>query len=374
MMHIRHYRRITLAVALATMASAAAAQSSVTLYGTIDAGLLYQNRAATGQGSQVQLATGGIDPSVWGLKGNEDLGGGMAATFDLESHFASNNGALMMGPGYQSEIFRRQANVGLTTPYGSLTLGRMYSPSILAAITTEPRAFAENLSNLYTWAYNQLAAPGNALGAGTNPGNDVGVFIGNALQYANTLGPVWLGAAWSFGGVAGSLHKGSEISLGATYTGPFTASAAYQQVADSVTGENVSRLWSVGVAKSFGPVTGKLNYFDVIDRSIYGPDISHVSSISPGISYQWSAANTAELAAYYNTYRASHNSTTRSLVLSDDYALSKRTVVYAQVAYVDAGAVGAADPLESLKTSIVAGGTAPGEKSVLVNVGIAHHF
>jgi len=373
-MRNRHFRHTALAVALATIASAAAAQSSVTLYGIIDAGVLYQNRAATGQGSQVQLATGGINPSIWGLKGNEDLGGGYDATFDLESHFASNNGTMIMGPGYQSEIFRRQANVGLTTPYGSLTLGRMYSPSLLAAITTEPRAFAENLSNLYTWAYNQLGAPGDALGAGTNPGNDVGVFIGNALQYANTLGPIWLGAAYSFGGVPGSMRKGNEISLGATYTGPVTASAAYQQIADSVTGENVSRLWSVGVAKSFGPVTGKLNYLDVIDHAVDGGDISHVTSISPGVTYQWSVANMAGLAGYYNRYRGSHDSTTRSLVLSNDYALSKRTVVYAQVAYVDAGAVGTIDPLESLKTSIVAGGTAPGEKTVLVNVGITHHF
>lgn len=373
-MHTRQYRQITLAVALATLAGTAAAQSSVTLYGIIDAGVLYQNHAANGQGSQVQLATGGTNPSVWGLKGNEDLGAGYAATFNLESHFASNSGALIMGPGYESQIFRRQANVGLTTPYGSLTLGRMYSPSLLAAITTEPRAFAENLSNLYTWAYNQLSAPGNALGAGTNPGNDVGVFIGNAVQYSNTLGPVWLGAAWSFGGVAGSLHKGSEISLGATYTGPVTASAAFQQVADSVTGENVSRLWSVGLAKSFGPVTGKLNYFDVIDRALDGGDVSHVTSISPGVSYQWNAANTTGLAGYYNRYRGSHNSTTRSLVLSNDYAVSKRTVLYAQLAYVDAGYVGTADPLESLKTSIVNGGTAPGEKTVLVNVGISHHF
>lgn len=369
-----HYRNIALAVALATIASAAAAQSSVTLYGTVDAGVLYQNRAATGQGSQVQLATGGINPSVWGLRGNEDLGGGMAATFDLESYFASNNGTLMTSPGYQSQIFRRQANVGMTTPYGSLTLGRMYSPSILAAITTEPRAFSENLSNLYTWAYNQLAAPANALGAGTSPDNDVGVFIGNALQYSNTLGPVWLGAAYSFGGVAGSMRKGNEISLGATYTGPITASAAYQQIADSVTGQNVSRLWSLGVAGSYGPVTGELNYLGVIDRSVYGPDISDVSSISPGVSYQWSVANTAELAGYYSTYRGSHHSTTRSLVLSDDFAVSKRTVLYAQIAYVDAGAVGTADPLESLKTSIVVGGTAPGEKTVLANVGISHHF
>jgi predicted porin len=373
-MQTRHYQKITLAAALATIASAAAAQSSVTLYGTVDAGVLYQNRAASGHGQQVQLATGGINPSIWGLKGTEDLGGGMAATFDLEGHFASNSGSTIMGPGYQSELFRRQANVGLTTPYGAVTLGRMYSPSLLAAFSTEPRAFSENLSNLYTWAYNQLAAPGNALGAGTNPGNDVGVFIGNALQYSNTLGPVWLGAAYSFGGQAGSMRNGNEISLGATYTGPITASAAYQQVADALTGQNVSRLWSVGVAGSYGPLTGKLNYLGVIDRSPNGPDVSNVNSISPGLSYQWNASNTAELAGYYNTYRGGHHSTTRSLVLSDDYALSKRTTLYAQVAYVDAGAVGSADPLESLKTSIVIGGTAPGEKTVLANIGISHHF
>ncbi|MFC5429574.1 porin [Paraburkholderia denitrificans] len=373
-MRTRRYRNIVLAVALATIASAAAAQSSVTLYGTVDAGVLYQNRSVTGQGQQVQLATGGVNPSVWGLKGTEDLGGGMAATFALESYFASNNGTLMTSPGYQTQIFRRQSNVGLTTPYGTLTLGKMYSPAILAAIVTEPREFAENLSNLYTWAYNQLAAPGNALGAGTNPGNDVGVFIGNALQYSNTLGPVWFGAAYSFGGVPGSMRKGNEISLGVTYTGPVIASAAYQQVADSVSGENVSRLWSVGVAKSYGPVTGKLNYFDVIDRAIDGGDISHVTSISPGVTYQWSASNVAGLAGYYNRYRGGHNSTTRSLVLSNDFSLSKRTMLYAQVAYVDAGAVGTIDPLESLKTSIVAGGTEPGANTVLVNVGIVHHF
>ncbi|TAM05264.1 MAG: porin [Paraburkholderia sp.] len=370
----RHFRKTFLLVVLGGASGVASAQSSVTLYGTIDAGVLYQNRAATGSGSQVQLATGGIAPSIWGFRGVEDLGGGMKAIFNLEGHFSSNNGTLTSGPGFTSEIFRRQANIGLSTHWGTVTLGRMYSPSLLAAISTEPRGFAENLSNLYTWAYNQLPAPGNAEGAGTNPGNDVGVFIGNAVQYSNTLGPVWVGGAWSFGGVPGSLKNGSEMSLGATYTGPFTASAAYQSIADSVTGENVSRLWNFGVAMSYGPLTGKLNYLGVIDRSVFGPDISNVRSISPGIDYRWNYANTLTLAGYYNTYSGAHRSITRSLVLSNNFSLSKRTTLYAQVAYVDAGVVGTADPLEGLKTSIVSGGTAAGAKTVLANVGIMHHF
>ncbi|WP_179401138.1 porin [Burkholderia guangdongensis] len=373
-MQKQHYRQFLLAATLGCASGAVAAQSSVTIYGVIDAGLLYMNRAATAPGSQVQLTTGGISPSIWGFRGVEDLGGGMKAIFDLEGHFSSNSGTLTSGPGYTPEIFRRQANVGLSTPWGTVTLGRQYSPSLLAALTTEPRDMKENLSSLYSWAYTQLAAPGNALGAGTSPDNDVGVFIGNAVQYSNTLGPVWLGAAYSFGGVAGSLKRGSEISLGATYTGPFTVSAAYQTIADSVTGVNVSRLWNAGIAVPYGPVTGKFNYLGVIDRSIDGPDVSNVRSFGAGIDYRWTSTDTTTLAGYYNTYRGAHNSTTRSLVLSNDYFLSKRTTLYAQIAYVDAGAVGTVDPLEGLKTSIVAGGTAAGAKTVLANVGIKHNF
>lgn len=367
-------RQFLLVATLGCAAGTAAAQSSVTLYGVVDAGVLYQNRAATGSGKQVQLATGGRSPSIWGLKGAEDLGGGMKAIFDLESHYSSNSGTLTSGPGFTPQIFRRQANVGLSTNWGTVTLGRHYSPALLGTVSTEPRGFSENLSNLYLWAYNELAAPGNAMGAGTSPDNDVGVFIGNAVQYSNTLGPVWVGAAYSFGGIAGSMKRGSEVSLGVTYTGPVTATASYQTVADSTSGTNVSRLWSLGIAASYGPLTGKFNYIGVIDRVVAGTDISNVRSFGADIDYRWSSANTASLAGYYNQYTGAHHSTTRSVVLGDDYSLSKRTMLYAQIAYVDADAVGTADPLEGLKTSIVAGGTATGAKTFLANVGIKHSF
>ncbi|MBU6489806.1 MAG: porin [Burkholderiales bacterium] len=373
-MQNQYCRKSVLAIMLGCAAGAAAAQSSVTLYGVIDAGLLYTNHAATGSGSQVQLATGGISPSIWGFRGVEDLGGGMKAIFDLEGHFSSNSGTMTSGPGFSSEIFRRQANVGLSTAWGTLTLGRQYSPSLLAALTTDPRGMKENLSGLYPWAYTQLAAPGDAMGAGTSPSNDVGVFIGNAVQYSNTLGPVWMAAAYSFGGVAGSLKRGNEISLGATYTGPLTVSATYQSIADSVTGANISQLWSAGIAVPYGPVTGKFNYVDVIDRAVNGSDISTVRSFGAGIDYRWSSANTATLAGYYNAYRGAHNSAAKALVLSNDYSPSKRTTLYGQLAYIDAGAVGTVDPLEGLKTSILAGGTATAARTVVANVGIKHSF
>lgn len=368
-------RNYALAATLGCAASAAMAQSSVTIYGTVDAGLQYRNRSASNSGSVTELMSGGISPSIWGLKGVENLGNGLKATFNLEGHYSSDTGTVTTGPGFSSEIFRRQANVGISSDWGAITLGRQYSPALIGTIGTEARGFKEQFSNLYGWAYNQLAAPANAMGAGTNPGNDVGVFTGNTVQYSNSFGPVWLGVAYSLGEVAGGLKKGNEVSLGATYTGPVTVGLGYQTIADSGSGETLSKLWSAGVAVPFGAFTGKLNYIDVTNNAPSGARVSDVKSIGAGLDYKWSASNTATLAGYYSKYESSaHNSSTKSVVLSNDYAFSKRTTLYVQLVYVDAGAVGASDPLESLKTSIVAGGTAPGAKTVLAGVGLKHSF
>ncbi|MCO5401721.1 porin [Ralstonia soli] len=364
------------AVTMGCAASTAMAQSSVTLYGIIDDGLQFRNKSANNSGSQTEIMTGGSAMSIWGLKGVEPLGDGMKAFFNLESHFYSDTGKLFSGPDNGSQIFRRQANVGLSADWGTITLGRQYGPALMGVLGTEARTFKEQFSNLYVWAYNQLATPTGSLGSGTNPGNDVGVFVGNAVQYSNNFGPVWVGAAYSFGEVPGSMSKGNEISLGATYTGPVTVGLAYQAMKDSTSGSTVSRLWSAGVAAPLGDTfKGRLNYLNITDNATAGGRISKVQSVGAGVDYQWNASNTATLAGYYSHYESdSHSSSTKTFVLSNDYALSKRTTLYAQVAYADAGAIGTADPLEGLKTSIVSGGTAPGVKTVLAGVGLKHAF
>lgn len=367
----------TLATALlALMGGAASAQSSVTLYGTIDAGWQTRNRAANGSGSFSELASGGIRPSIFGFRGTEDLGGATQAFFNLEGHFSSDSGNSVSAPG-TTQAFRRQANVGLKSDWGALTLGRQYAPAIIGTIGTEPRAFKEQFSNLYVWAYNQLSAPGNLFGAGTNASNDVGVFIGNAVLYSLNSGPFYFGLAYSFGEQANDAKKGREISLGASYTGPVTVGLGYQSNHDEQSAIEVSKLYSLGAAVPLGAsLTGKINYINVKSKHpVSGAQVSKVDGLGVGVDLKWGAANTATLALYQNKYQGSDSrSTTRSLVLSNDHALSKRTTLYAQLAHADAGAVGTADGLEGLKGSIVVGGTAAGRKTTLLGVGINHNF
>src|SRR5437868_3826129 len=116
---------IAAASATALFAPLAHAQSSVTLYGLIDAGIAYTNNV--NGGSQWRMTTGTINGSRFGLRGTEDLGGGLKALFVLENGFNANNGAL----GQDGKLFGRHAYVGLSrSGFGTLTLGRQYDTMV----------------------------------------------------------------------------------------------------------------------------------------------------------------------------------------------------------------------------------------------------
>ncbi|KVN23974.1 porin [Burkholderia pyrrocinia] len=111
-------------IAACAFASAAHAQSSVTLYGRLDAGIEYIKGLATGNGgstSRWRAESGDWGTSLWGMKGTEDIGGGNKVLFHLEGSFNAMNG---QGPG-GSGLFNRWATVGLSNDnYGTLLLGR----------------------------------------------------------------------------------------------------------------------------------------------------------------------------------------------------------------------------------------------------------
>ncbi|NHH78145.1 Outer membrane porin protein [Burkholderia gladioli] len=110
----------------AAAASPALAQSSVTLYGVIDEGLNYTNNIG-GKGGAVELTSGYAQGSRWGLRGTEDLGGGLAAIFTLENGFDASSGKAQEG----GRMFGRQAYVGLQDKrYGTVTLGRQYDSMV----------------------------------------------------------------------------------------------------------------------------------------------------------------------------------------------------------------------------------------------------
>src|SRR3984957_6489700 len=118
-------KKALLAAALMSAGVIAHAQSSVTLFGRLDAGVEYMSGipSTTGGGStsRVKLESGDWGTSLWGMKGVEDLGGGLSAVFHLEGSFSTATGAL---PG-SGELFNRYALVGLSdASVGTLTLGR----------------------------------------------------------------------------------------------------------------------------------------------------------------------------------------------------------------------------------------------------------
>jgi predicted porin len=367
----RAFARTLLPLLLPLAATPALAQSSVELYGIVDIGLLTQSHSGT-SGRLTQVASSGYRQSEWGLRGKEKLNEDLTAFFNLESHFQMDTGALAGtgdSAGTGTVLFRRQANLGLSGSWGSVTLGRQYGPALLAHLGTEPRIFKEQFSNIYMFAYNQYAATLGPIPAGTNNNNDVGIFMKNAVQYRNTWGPVTLGVAYAPGEVAGSTSRGSNFATGLTYKGPLELSFSSQHMKDAGTGAMRVKHFGYGAALPVGAFTLKANYLTVKNDSPASVAVSDVRGLGLGVDWDWSPVNKLTLAYYHNKDRINTTDATRNVVISNDYSLSKRTILYIQGAYVDAKA-GA-----TLKTSIVAAGIpAQNAKTNLLNIGINHTF
>ncbi|MCK6394405.1 porin, partial [Zoogloea sp.] len=297
---------------------------------------------------------------------------GLEGFFNLEVHYDTNNGKLHGtgdAQGTGTPFFRRQANLGLRGDWGSVTFGRQYGPALLAHIGTEPRAFKEQFSNLYAWAYNQYAATAGAPGTDRNTNNDVGIFFSNAIQYRHTVGPVNFGILWAPGGQSGSTQKNTAWAAGATYTGPVTLSASYQVIKDEATANDNVRHGGLGFAVPFGPFTFKANYLNARNETSTGANVSNVNGIGVGVDWKWHADHTATLAYYDNKDKRNNRDHTRNIVISNDYALRKDTTIYVQAAFVDA------EDGATIKTSIVAAGIpAVGTTSTLLNAGINFTF
>jgi predicted porin len=124
-------KKALLAAALMTAGVVAHAQSSVTLYGRLDAGLEYMSGVPQGTGAAGQAPgstnrwraeSGDWGTSLWGLKGFEDIGGGNKVLFQLEGSFNTMTGS---GPG-GGGLFNRWATIGLANDqFGTFTMGRM---------------------------------------------------------------------------------------------------------------------------------------------------------------------------------------------------------------------------------------------------------
>ncbi len=353
------------AAALASLAGVAQAQS-VTLYGRVDVGFEYVSDVATAGGtdSVSKLQNGGILPSIWGMRGSEDLGNGLKAVFNLESDFGGDTGGNRGLGNISNALFGRQANVGLSGSFGTVLLGRQYSPAILADLGTDPRGFKESFSSLLTYALSQNPST-NGLGAGQN-NNGAGIFTSNLISYTTAIGPVTLRAGYGLGEVAGESSDGSTVALGATYAGPVTVSGSYQLIKG--TGQEETKRFSAGVAVPFGALTFKAYFAQATGDNLAGVEVSDLQTYALGVNWAWNPANTLTV-AYYHGDDDKFNGKSNDIVISNDYALSKRTTLYVQYVHadVDAGA-------NVVGSIAVDRGIVAGEKTSIFGVGLKHDF
>jgi predicted porin len=196
------------------------AQSSVTLYGIVTGNVTYSNNAQSAatanggrpaggaQAAQFDSGTSGLASSRWGLKGIEDLGGGLKAIFQLENGFSVNNGALGQG----GTLFGRQAWVGLNANrYGTLSFGRQGDTSI---------EFVSPL--VYGWYWGNLA-----IRPADYDNLNFTHRINNSIKYlSDSFNGFRFGGLYSLGGVAGNVTQNQFWSTGLSYTGGAFAFAA----------------------------------------------------------------------------------------------------------------------------------------------------
>ncbi|WP_028222874.1 porin [Paraburkholderia oxyphila] len=352
-------KRSILAVALLGIAPVIHAQSSVTLYGVIDASLLFTSKTPNAQGQNAgrtfALADGGLSPSLFGFSGVEDLGGGLKAKFKIESGFNTGTGGINDSNG---NFFGRQAWVALEGNYGEVRAGLQFSPFVNTIYDSDTRGFANfgDVQSIY--------------------GNNVfltGVHNSNAISYtspkiAGLEGSVML----ALGGEAGDFQAGRQYAASLKYdNGTVMLNGA---IYDGNSGGTVNTPIpstvafvgrTLGAAYRIGSLTAKavfINYkvAGAANNYVYGGGLDYIM------------ASQFDFNGGIWLTRDRNNSDNHSLLASVGaaYFLSRRTTLYTQVGVVNNhGAANTGLSVSYPNVFFEVQGTTVG-----VNVGIRHTF
>lgn len=376
--------KILMTAVLSSFGAAAHAQSSVTLYGIIDAGVSYVNHSKDASGGSSSLAKyddGVASASRWGMRSSEDLGDGLKALFVFENGFDSSNGRL--GQGLRE--FGRQAYVGLAkNGVGSFTMGRQYSFStdILSAYSTGGQTVAGN----YAYHINdadQLTASRIDNSVKFTSARFAGFMFGALYGFSNQAGAFAGSLAGSSTGNAGSSRA---YSFGLNYAaGPFGIGAAYTDIRypspvsiANVSFSNVKDLRSFGVAAcySIGAAAAWVLYTNTRYEPVTG-GATRFDAYEVGGTYLFTPALTAGLSYTYMRLGDSQSGHWNQINASLDYALSKRTDIYVLGVYQAASGKNGTTPLQAqigMSPSYFGTSGSGSEDQLAFRVGIRHKF
>jgi len=320
-------KTLTALAVLGACASNAFAQSNVTMYGIIDAGISRVNNDGA-NGTLTSVAPGQMLPSRWGFRGEENLGGGLKARFGLEGLLQNDVGGAGIPTGTPSttSLFDREATVGLTGGFGAVNLGRQNSLGMLAIAMADPQGMSFTVTNPNVLFSVMNSAP--AFGAyGANNG-------GSALRQSNSIrytSPYYKNFGFAlmraFGEQPGSTEKSKYESVAGFYhTGPLNV-AAVQTRMKNITAREALKSYAFGVRYIHSRVTLRSTYaasrVDTTRRKI--------SVFGVGADYQVAPAVTLTAAVYDTRRSGDIDDDSQQVNLIAKYALSKRTMAYASI-------------------------------------------
>lgn len=294
-------------IALAVLAASGASfAQSVTLYGLADVwfgSVKHEDGVAGTSHRQTKLDSGGVNTSRWGLKGSEDLGGGLKANFKLEQGFALDTGTATAG-----QAFSRESYVGFSGGFGEVKLGKVWTAY-------------DDVSGASNAVFDSALSPMNYVFASTGySGNP-----GNTIYYATpTMGGFSAAVSYSLDeNVAGAAKVASlQVSYGA---GPLNAHLGYQ-VEDAGTSADTKFL-RLGASYDFGVATAKATYGKV--DNVGGVSGSDATDYQLGVDFPVSAALTVSASyAQSDDSNVGFEQTRKGFGIGATYTLSKRTFLY----------------------------------------------
>jgi predicted porin len=306
-------------------ATPAAAQSidgsAVQIYGLVGTYVGESRRSGSGAGAVVE-GSGGLTTSYWGISGREDIGGGNAVIFRLESFFQPNNGG--MGRKSTDPFLSRNAYVGITTHMGTLTLGRQTNPTYVIMQELNPFGSSVVFSPLVLQSF---------------VANYNGVLIGdtvwdNAVQYSSpVIGGFKGNVIYGVGGVAGEPGIANLGLHGSYQSGGFYAGVSLQRVRTPVTSPMTEEnAWLGGVryktkyATAYAAIEGTQTYGSRSGSHTYELGLSVPTGVSGAVLAEWARTSLNGASANKTWIR-------NTAAIGYDYFLSKRTDVYAICLY-----------------------------------------
>jgi predicted porin len=321
---------LAVAMLMASACTSALAQSSVTIFGLVDVGLVHESGGAAGSANKVSSSIS--NGSRLGFKGAEELGAGWSALFMLESGFQLDNGSLGQG----GVLFGRQSYVGLRGPVGTITVGRQYTPHFDTLVLADPFS-----SGLAGDAKNLLPSTG-----------DASTRMTNTVKYTSPgYGGVTGELVYAPGEVASNSSAGRQLGGALTYSaGQLNWRLGYHYRNNDTPTSQRSSARNILLAATYDFKWFKAHFGYGIDKGVnssalrntsnpYGHAVTPVGS-TDSTDLLLGLSATSDLHTFLVSYVYKNDKTGpgqdgRQIALGHRYALSKRTDTYLTWGHID---------------------------------------